>query len=158
LNRKKTVNRRSGEMTACKRSVTISAALGILSLSAILVGSAVSAASPMDTPPAGQNCWATHYGPVPDGARTANGERYDGNAMTASTALRRKPQLAFGTKLKVTNVANGKSITVRINDRGHYRWTEAAPKCLELTDTAFSRIGEISPDPVHLVVKTQVVK
>ena len=124
---------------------------------ATLTGTAASAA-PADVPPKGENCWATHYGPEPAGARTADGELYDGNAMTAATSLSRQPQLPFGTKVKVTNVANNKSVTVRINDRGTYTWTRAVPKCLDLTDGAFKKIGAISPDPGHFVVKTQIVK
>jgi rare lipoprotein A len=121
-----------------------------------LAGTAASAA-PAGTPPPGENCWATHYGPIPAGAHTANGEVYDGNAMTAATSLSRDPQLPFNTMVKVTNVANNQSVTVRINDRGTYTWTADVPKCLDLTDGAFQKIGEISPDPGHFVVKTEIV-
>ena len=47
------------------------------------------------------------------GHKTANGERYDPNRLTAAHKT-----LAFGTQVKVTNVQNHKSVTVRINDRG----------------------------------------
>jgi rare lipoprotein A len=46
---------------------------------------------------------------------TANGEKFDPQAMTAA-----HPSLPFGTKLRVTNVATGNSVTVRINDRGPF--------------------------------------
>lgn len=55
------------------------------------------------------------YGPGFHGRLTANGERYDMYAMTAAHKT-----LPFGTIVKVTNVRNGKSIKVRINDRGPY--------------------------------------
>jgi rare lipoprotein A len=50
-----------------------------------------------------------------DGHITAGGEKFDSSAMTA--AHRRFP---MGTKLKVTNLANGKSVVVTVNDRGPF--------------------------------------
>ena len=58
---------------------------------------------------------ASWYGPGFHGRTTANGERYNMNDMTAA-----HKSLKFGTKVKVTNDRNGKSVTVRINDRGPY--------------------------------------
>jgi rare lipoprotein A len=50
-----------------------------------------------------------------EGQQTASGERFDTNELTAA-----HPTLPFGTRLRVTNVTNGQSVTVRINDRGPY--------------------------------------
>ena len=50
-----------------------------------------------------------------EGARTASGEKFDANELTAA-----HPTLPFGTRLRVTNVATGRSVTVRVNDRGPY--------------------------------------
>ena len=50
-----------------------------------------------------------------EGTQTANGEKFNTMDMTAA-----HPTLPFGTKLRVTDVASGKSVTVRINDRGPY--------------------------------------
>jgi rare lipoprotein A len=50
-----------------------------------------------------------------EGTRTANGEKFDTHELTAA-----HPTLPFGTRLRVTNVATGKSVTVRVNDRGPY--------------------------------------
>ena len=47
--------------------------------------------------------------------KTANGEQFNPNAMTAAHKT-----LPFGTKVRVTNSANGKSVIVRINDRGPF--------------------------------------
>lgn len=58
---------------------------------------------------------ASWYGPGFHGRRTANGEIYDMNAFTAAHKT-----LPFGTILRVTNRRNGKSVLVRINDRGPY--------------------------------------
>jgi rare lipoprotein A len=58
---------------------------------------------------------ASWYGPKFHGKLTANGEIYDQMALTAAHKT-----LKFGTLLKVTNPKNGKSVIIRINDRGPY--------------------------------------
>ena len=50
-----------------------------------------------------------------EGTRTASGEQFNPNAMTAA-----HPNLPFGTKLRVTDVASGRSVVVRVNDRGPF--------------------------------------
>jgi rare lipoprotein A len=50
-----------------------------------------------------------------EGTQTASGEKFDAHELTAA-----HPTLPFGTKLRVTNVATGRSVTVRVNDRGPY--------------------------------------
>ena len=50
-----------------------------------------------------------------EGAKTANGETFNTHELTAA-----HPTLPFGTRLRVTNVTNGQSVTVRVNDRGPY--------------------------------------
>jgi rare lipoprotein A len=50
-----------------------------------------------------------------EGTRTASGEKFDTRELTAA-----HPTLPFGTRLQVTNVATGRSVTVRVNDRGPY--------------------------------------
>jgi len=47
--------------------------------------------------------------------KTASGEKYDPHELTAA-----HPTLPFGTRLRVTNTTTGKSVTVRVNDRGPY--------------------------------------
>jgi len=56
---------------------------------------------------------ASYYGSQHQGKRTASGERFDQNALTAAHR-----QLPFGTRVKVTNLSNDKSVVVRITDRG----------------------------------------
>jgi len=58
---------------------------------------------------------ASWYGPGFHGNRSASGEVYDQNAMTAAHR-----SLPFGTNVQVTNLDNGRSVVVRINDRGPY--------------------------------------
>lgn len=77
---------------------------------------------------------ASHYG-VGDGYHgqtTANGERF--NAYGLSTAHRSLP---FGTRLRVTNQANGKSVIVRVNDRGPF----VGGRSLDLSYGAFASIA-----------------
>ena len=58
---------------------------------------------------------ASYYSESLHGGETASGETYDKRAMTAA-----HPTLPFGTSVKVTNLDNGRSVWVRINDRGPY--------------------------------------
>jgi len=50
-----------------------------------------------------------------EGQETANGEQFNPNELTAA-----HPSLPFGTRLRVTNVSTGRSVMVRVNDRGPY--------------------------------------
>jgi rare lipoprotein A len=72
------------------------------------------------------------YGDKFHGRKTASGERYDKHELTAA-----HKSLPFGTKVKVTNIRNGKSVVVEINDRGPY----AKSRVLDLSQAAFSEIG-----------------
>lgn len=77
---------------------------------------------------------ASHYG-IGDGyhgRRTASGERF--NAYDYSAAHRYFP---FGTRLRVTNQANGRSVIIRVNDRGPF----VAGRSLDLSYGAFSQIA-----------------
>jgi rare lipoprotein A len=56
---------------------------------------------------------ASYYGARHQGKRTASGERFDQNSMTAAHR-----NLPFGTRLLITNLGNAKSVEVRVNDRG----------------------------------------
>ncbi|NEO68868.1 MAG: septal ring lytic transglycosylase RlpA family protein, partial [Moorea sp. SIO3H5] len=58
---------------------------------------------------------ASWYGSAFHGRRTASGERFNQYALTAAHRT-----LRFGTRVKVTNLRNGRSVIVRINDRGPY--------------------------------------
>lgn len=58
---------------------------------------------------------ASYYGNELAGNRTASGERFNPNALTAAHRT-----LPLGTRVRVTNVANGRSVIVRVNDRGPF--------------------------------------
>ena len=62
-----------------------------------------------------QDGFASYYGASFAGRRTASGERFDPQAFTAAHR-----DLPFGTKMRVTNLDNGRTVIVRINDRGPY--------------------------------------
>jgi rare lipoprotein A len=65
-------------------------------------------------PPIGEGV-ASYYGQSLRGHRTASGERFDPDGMTAAHR-----SLAFGTCLRVENADNGRSVRVRVNDRGPF--------------------------------------
>jgi rare lipoprotein A len=86
---------------------------------------------------------ASWYGLKFHGRRTANGERFDMNEMTAA-----HPSLPFGTLLEVRNVRNGKSVVVRVNDRGPFKKS----RILDLSFAAAREIGLVTSGtaPVEL--------
>lgn len=77
---------------------------------------------------------ASWYGGKFHGRKTANGERYDMNKLTAA-----HKSLPFGTRVKVTNRKNGRSVIVRINDRGPY----AGKRVIDLSRKAAEAVGMI---------------
>jgi rare lipoprotein A len=99
---------------------------------------------------------ASYYASEFNGRPTSSGEIYDMNQMTAAHRT-----LPFYTKVRVTNVANGKSVTVRINDRGPFKEDRiidlslAAAKELGLigTGTARVRVEVVELGPTN-VIKT----
>jgi len=65
--------------------------------------------------PTGRDVVASYYGAFHHGKQTASGEPFDMRAMTAAHKT-----LPFGTRVRVTNPENGKTVVVRINGRGPY--------------------------------------
>src|SRR5688572_18386265 len=84
-------------------------------LSASLIGLSMALASVGFA--AAERGYTTWYGPGFHGNVTANGERFDENDPSTTAGNYRYP---FGTWLRVTNPTNGKSVTVRVNDRGNF--------------------------------------
>jgi rare lipoprotein A len=76
--------------------------------------------------------FASYYGSEFHGRRTASGEIYDMNAMTAAHRM-----LPFGTMVEVENVENGREVIVRINDRGPF----VPGRILDLSREAALRLG-----------------
>ena len=82
-----------------------------------------------------------------DEQQTANGEKFDPNAMTAAHR-----SLPFGTKLRVTNLATGRSVTVRVNDRGPYiagRVVDVSYSAAESLGIVGRGIAKVKLDVVH---------
>lgn len=75
---------------------------------------------------------ASWYGPGFHGRKTANGERYNQNDLTAA-----HKSLPFDTRVRVTSIATGKSVVVKINDRGPYR----KGRVIDLSAAAAKAIG-----------------
>jgi rare lipoprotein A len=107
-----------------------------LRLCAALCGAFVVFAAPLAH---AQSGIASIYGY--DGEKTANGERASRHGFTAAHRT-----LPFGTKVKVTNTRNGKSVVVRINDRGPF----IAGRVIDLTPAAATAIGFSGLAPVNL--------
>lgn len=87
---------------------------------------------------------ATFYGGVFHGRLTASGERFDKNKFTCASNYYK-----IGTILEVTNIANGKSVVVKVNDRGGFKGMK-----LDLSERAFKRIGNLKQG----VLKVRVEK
>jgi rare lipoprotein A len=92
---------------------------------------------------------ASWYGPKFHGKITANGEIYDQMALTAA-----HKSLKFGTLLKVTNPKNGKSVIVRINDRGPY----IPGRHLDLSKAAAIELGTIHKGVANLKIEEVTFK
>ena len=86
----------------------------------------------MARPHAGRVTVASWYGPGFRGRRTASGDIFNDNAMTAASRT-----LPLGTRVRVTNLRDGRSVVVRINDRGPY----ARGRGIDLSRRAAERLG-----------------
>jgi rare lipoprotein A len=82
-------------------------------------------------PAEGQRGKASYYGASLQGHKTASGEPFDLHALTAAHRT-----LPFGTRVRVTNLANGRQVVVRINDRGPY----VGGRIIDLSEEAARRL------------------
>ena len=102
---------------------------------------------------------ASWYGGKFQGRRTANGETFDTNKLTAAHKT-----LPFGTKVQVTHLDTGKSVIVRINDRGPFvedriiDLSKAAADIIGLTSRGVGKvkIEVVHQEPVHPYATIQV--
>lgn len=88
---------------------------------------------------------ASYYADRHQNQLTANGERYSHDRLTAAHKT-----LPFNTRVRVTNLNNGKNVVVRINDRGPF----VRGRVIDLSKSAFSQIGSLRAGllPVKLEV------
>jgi rare lipoprotein A len=95
-------------------------------------------AVPAKLPQTGEASW---YGAQHQGKQTASGTIYDQAGLTAA-----HPSLPFGSKIKVTNLANGKSVEVKITDRGPFAGnriidlSQAAAQALEMIESGTATV------------------
>ncbi len=75
------------------------------------------------------------------GSTTASGEKFDSKADTGANM-----SLRFGSKVRITNEATGRSVVIRINDRGPY----VKDRCFDLTSSAYSKIASLSDPTVQI--------
>lgn len=78
--------------------------------------------------------YASYYHDKFNGRKTASGEVFHNTKLTAAHRT-----LPFGTKVKVTNLRNGESVVVTINDRGPFH----AARALDLSKAAYDEIGNL---------------
>ncbi len=91
-----------------------------------------------------ENGKASYYADKFEGRKTASGETFRQNGLTAAHRT-----LPFGTKVKVINISNGKSVTVRVNDRGPF----SQGRVIDLSKKAAKRIGMISTGVAVVEIK-----
>ena len=87
---------------------------------------------------------ASWYGGKWHGGPTASGERYNKRSMTAAHR-----SLPFGTRVRVTNLRNGKSVVVRINNRGPY----TKGRIIDMSEAAAEKLGMIKAGVVPVKVE-----
>ncbi|MDO4696525.1 MAG: septal ring lytic transglycosylase RlpA family protein [Neisseria sp.] len=87
---------------------------------------------------------ASWYGPGFHGRKTASGERFNMNALTAA-----HPTLPIPSYAKVTNLSNGKSVIVRINDRGPFHGS----RILDVSKAAAQRLGFVAAGTANVKVE-----
>ncbi len=86
---------------------------------------------------------ASYYSDNLSGSKTANGEKYKPSELTAA-----HKKLPFGTNVKVTNLQNGKTVSVRINDRGPF----VSGRIIDLSKAAAKEIGMIQSGVVKVKI------
>lgn len=90
--------------------------------------------------------FASFYHSKFDGRKTASGETFDNDELTAANR-----SIPFGTKVKITNLKNGKSVVVRINDRGPF----TKGRAFDMSQAAFKSIGSLASG--HLPIEYEIV-
>lgn len=131
-----------------RRAALLLAAAAFLLLVARCAGTPSKApTTPADWSTFRQEGEASWYGPTFHGKTTANGERYNMLGMTAA-----HKKLPFNTLVKVTNLANGVSAVVRINDRGPF----LKGRILDLSYAAARALGANGPGIIR--IRLEVVK
>jgi rare lipoprotein A len=109
------------DVVLTKQKMLVVASAMFVSCGSLVASEAEARSRHLNAPPlsdgtSGQRGLATWYGPGFHGRKTASGERFNTHAFTAAHR-----SLPFGTHVAVLNEATGRSVVVRINDRGPHR-------------------------------------
>lgn len=94
---------------------------------------------------------ASYYGPGFHGRTTASGVRFDRRAMVAA-----HPSYPFGTLVRVTNLANGRAVRLRIDDRGPAAPMQADGVIIDVSEGAAARLGFLKEGRTN--VRIEVVR
>jgi len=117
-------------------------ALSLFALGAFVPGDAIARAVRARTAKAKRESgWCSYYGREFFHRRTASGERLDPNELTAAHRT-----LPFGTRVRVTNLENGRRVVVRINDRGPFK----KGRVLDVTPAVARRLGFAQAGLAHV--------
>ena len=119
-------------MKALNRGIVVAVVFVVLSMAGIAVS---------------EEGVANFYNDSFQGKKTSSGEPYDKNGLTAA-----HKKLAYGTKVKVTNVANGKSVVVTVNDK----LGASSPAVIDVTRRAAEELDFVKAGKA--TVKLEVVK
>jgi rare lipoprotein A len=96
------------------------------------------------SPKISQTGKASYYADKFNGRKTANGETFRNSKLTAAHKT-----LPFGTRVRVTNLSNGRSVRVRINDRGPF----VAGRIIDLSKKAAKKIDMVNAGVQEVKVK-----
>ncbi|MHC9244259.1 septal ring lytic transglycosylase RlpA family protein [Aeromonas jandaei] len=88
--------------------------------------------------------YASYYADRYHGKKTASGELYRNNLNSAAHM-----ELPFGSMVRVTNLANGKSVVVKVNDRGAFK----SGRIIDLSKSAFGSIANIREGVIKVKVE-----
>lgn len=130
--------------------------VGVAVVTIALVGCATRSAPPRPGPDAAptrnvvavQNGLASYYADSFQGRTTASGATFDNNALVAA-----HPSLPFGSRVRVTNLENDRSVEVRIIDRGPAASVRARGVIIDLSRTAAERLDFVRAGRVRVRVE-----
>jgi 3D (Asp-Asp-Asp) domain-containing protein len=134
------LTRASSALNRAQVWLVVSLALTLTLIGGIPAGEATQEFAP-GAVQAGQASW---YGKPHDGHRTASGEVYDMYRLSAA-----HPELPLGSRVRVTNLNNGRSVDVRVNDRGPV----IAGRIIDLSYAAAQRLGALRDGTVPVSLR-----
>lgn len=123
----------------------------VVLIAALIVGGTAAGTPPAKKPGEVQYGFASYYGKGLQGKKTADGEAFDKNDITAA-----HPAYPAGTRLAVTNLRNGRTVDVRVNDRGPAKRQRRRGVIIDLSERAAHELG--FKHDGYARVKTRVIE